>query len=74
MLSAGTVEHQTIYIAANIGLMEKACHSFLQHAAHLCGIPAQERHQDGFMEKVLSKASKSEVYLALTKFNYIEVG
>lgn len=67
MLSASTVERQAIQIAANIGLMEKACDSFLQHAAQLCGIPAQavERHQDGLKSKVLFKSSKNEAYLAL---------
>lgn len=67
MLSASTVERQAIQIAANIGSMEKACDSFLQHAAQLCGIPAQAvvRHQDGLKAKVHFKASKNEAYLAL---------
>lgn len=59
---------QAMQIAANIVFLERACDYFLQHAAHLCGIPARsvERLQANTLSaKAVFKTSGDAAYIAL---------
>ncbi|TYJ01254.1 hypothetical protein E1A91_A13G140900v1 [Gossypium mustelinum] len=65
--SDGIAETQAMQIAENIPFLERSCDFFLQHAAHLCGIPVRsvERPQASLTAKVVFKTSRHAAYLAV---------
>ncbi|XP_057971447.1 exocyst complex component SEC15A [Malania oleifera] len=58
---------QAMRIAANIGVLERACDFFLQHAAQQCGILGRsvERPQASLAAKVVLKTSRDAAYVTL---------